>query len=75
MARELVELGHHVEVISGPPYPHLDDGVALTELPSLDLYRMPDPFRIPRLSEFKDRFDVPDAVTAAATFAEPLTLA
>ncbi len=74
MARELVELGHHVEVISGPPYPHLDDGVALTELPSLDLYRMPDPFRIPRLSEFKDRFDVLEyAVTAAATFAEPLT--
>ena len=74
MARELVELGHHVEVISGPPYPHLDDGVALTELPSLDLYRMPDPFRIPRLREFKDRFDVLEyAVTAAATFAEPLT--
>ena len=74
MARELVELGHQVEVISGPPYPHLDDGVALTELPSLDLYRMPDPFRIPRLSEFKDRFDVLEyAVTAAATFAEPLT--
>ena len=74
MAREVVELGHHVEVISGPPYPHLDDGVALTELPSLDLYRMPDPFRIPRLSEFKDRFDVLEyAVTAAATFAEPLT--
>lgn len=74
MARELVELGHHVEVISGPPYPHLDDGVALTKLPSLDLYRMPDPFRIPRLSEFKDRFDVLEyAVTAAATFAEPLT--
>ena len=74
MARELVELGHHVEVISGPPYPHLDDGVALTKLPSLDLYRMPDPFRIPRLREFKDRFDVLEyAVTAAATFAEPLT--
>tara|TARA_B100001758_G_scaffold156966_1_gene135251 strand:- start:974 stop:2245 length:1272 start_codon:yes stop_codon:yes gene_type:complete len=74
MARELVELGHQVEVISGPPYPHLDDGVALTKLPSLDLYRMPDPFRIPRLSEFKDRFDVLEyAVTAAATFAEPLT--
>ena len=35
---------------------------------------MPDPFRIPRLSEFKDRFDVLEyAVTAAATFAEPLT--
>jgi glycosyltransferase involved in cell wall biosynthesis len=35
---------------------------------------MPDPFRIPRLSEFKDRFDVLEyLVTSAATFAEPLT--
>ena len=74
MARELSTLGHSVEVISGPPYPHLDNGIRLTELPSLDLYRMPDPFRIPRLSEFKDRFDVLEYfITAAATFAEPLT--
>ena len=74
MARELVALGHDVEVISGPPYPHLDPGIRLTKLPSLDLYRTPDPFRIPRLSEFKDRFDVLEyLVTSAATFAEPLT--
>ncbi|MBM45932.1 MAG: glycosyl transferase family 1 [Acidimicrobiaceae bacterium] len=74
MARELVALGHEVEVISGPPYPHLDPEIRLTKLPSLDLYRMPDPFRIPRLSEFKDRFDVLEyLVTSAATFAEPLT--
>ena len=74
MARELVALGHDVEVISGPPYPHLDTGIRLTKLPSLDLYRMPDPFRSPRLSEFKDRFDVLEyLVTSAATFAEPLT--
>ena len=74
MARELVALGHDVEVISGPPYPHLDPGIRLTKLPSLDLYRMPDPFRIPRLTEFKDRFDVLEyLVTSAATFAEPLT--
>lgn len=74
MARELTELGHHVEVISGPPYPILDDGITLTKLPSLDLYRSPDPFRIPKLSEFKDRIDVIEyAVTTLATFAEPLT--
>ena len=73
MARELRDMGHHVEVFSGPPYPHLDDGIPLTELPSLDLYRMPDPFRIPRLIEFNDRIDVLEyLVTACATFAEPL---
>jgi glycosyltransferase involved in cell wall biosynthesis len=74
LARELHGLGHHVEVLSGPPYPHLDGGVPLVRLPSLDLYRMPDPFRIPKLREFGDLVDVLEyAVTAGATFAEPLT--
>ncbi len=74
LSRELVGLGHHVEVISGPPYPHLDPGIPLVELPSLDLYRMPDPFRIPRLDEFHSLIDVLEyGVTATATFAEPLT--
>ncbi|MGK2873394.1 MAG: glycosyltransferase family 4 protein [Alphaproteobacteria bacterium] len=37
-SRALVDLGHHVDVISGPPYPHLDPRVGLIKLPSLDLY-------------------------------------
>ncbi|MEM9036425.1 MAG: glycosyltransferase family 4 protein [Actinomycetota bacterium] len=73
LSRELVELGHTVEVLSGPPYPHLDPRVRLTELDSLDLYRMPDPFRIPRPREFRDWTHVLEfAVTGTATFAEPL---
>ena len=48
LSRELVNLGHSVEVFSGQPYPELDPGVELTKVPSLDLYREPDPFRIPR---------------------------
>ncbi|MGO4758991.1 glycosyltransferase, partial [Streptomyces sp. 2MCAF27] len=50
LSRELARLGHTVEVIGSQPYPVLDDqeGVTLTELPSLDLYRQPDPFRTPR---------------------------
>jgi hypothetical protein len=39
LSRELVRLGHDVEVFSGQPYPELDEGVRLTEVPSLDLYR------------------------------------
>ena len=40
LSRGLVELGHDVEVFSGPPYPEiLDPRVRLTEVPSLDLYR------------------------------------
>ncbi len=74
LSRELAELGHRVEVFSGQPYPELDDGVPLTKLPSLDLYREPDPFRMPRPSEFRDWIDVAEwATMCAAGFPEPLT--
>jgi glycosyltransferase involved in cell wall biosynthesis len=74
LSRELTELGHHVEVVSGQPYPELDDGVPLTRLPSLDLYREPDPFRTPRLSEFRDWMDVAEwATMCTAGFPEPMT--
>jgi glycosyltransferase involved in cell wall biosynthesis len=74
LSRELTGLGHRVEMFSGQPYPELDDGVALTPLPSLDLYREPDPFRTPRPSEFRDPIDVLEWVTmCTAGFPEPLT--
>jgi len=38
LSKALVEAGHCVDVISGPPYPHLDPRVTLIELPSLDLF-------------------------------------
>ena len=38
LSQALMQLGHEVTVISGPPYPHLVEGVSLVELPSLDLY-------------------------------------
>ncbi|MCB1847154.1 MAG: glycosyltransferase, partial [Halieaceae bacterium] len=38
LSKALVEAGHKVDVISGPPYPHLDPRVHLIELPSLDLF-------------------------------------
>ena len=74
LSRELVKLGHEVEVFSGQPYPELDEGVRLTEVPSLDLYREPDPFRVPRLKEFRDRVDVEEFLTMlTAGFPEPRT--
>lgn len=39
LSKALVEAGHSVDVISGPPYPHLDPRVRLIELPSLDLFQ------------------------------------
>jgi glycosyltransferase involved in cell wall biosynthesis len=74
LSRELVALGHDVEVFSGQPYPVLDPGVRLTEVPSLDLYREPDPFRTPRLGELRDRIDVLEVATMwTAGFPEPRT--
>ncbi|MGY1670425.1 glycosyltransferase family 4 protein [Geodermatophilus sp. SYSU D00710] len=74
LSRELTALGHSVEVLSGQPYPELDDGVPLTRVPSLDLYREPDPFRTPRPSEFRDWIDVAEwAAMCTAGFPEPLT--
>ena len=74
LSRELVALGHHVDVLSGPPYPVLDAGVRLVRVPSLDLYREPDPFRVPTLREFRDWIDVLEVGTMfAGGFPEPLT--
>ena len=39
LSKALVDAGHSVDVISGPPYPHLDPRVRLIELPSLDLFQ------------------------------------
>ncbi len=74
LSRELVRLGHTVEVFSGQPYPELDEGVTLTKVPSLDLYREPDPFRVPKLREFRDLVDVEEFATmCTAGFPEPKT--
>ncbi|ARZ70365.1 glycosyl transferase family 1 [Streptomyces albireticuli] len=74
LSRELARLGHSVEVIGAQPYPVLDEGVTLTELPSLDLYRQPDPFRMPKAGEYRDWVDALEVATmATGGFPEPLT--
>ena len=73
LTRELVALGHSVEVFSGQPWPSLDPGVGFTPVPGLDLYREPDPFRLPHPREVRD---LPAAVELGvmltAGFGEPL---
>ncbi|MET8975845.1 glycosyltransferase family 4 protein [Streptomyces sp. NPDC004539] len=81
LSRELARLGHRVEVIGSQPYPVLDEGVGeghggptLTELPSLDLYRSPDPFRTPKRDEYRDWIDALEVGTMwTGGFPEPLT--
>ena len=74
LSRELAALGHHVEVFSGQPYPELDDGVTLRQVPSLDLYRDDHPFRLPAPGEFHGPADVLELASMwSAAFPEPLT--
>ncbi|MFH8218720.1 glycosyltransferase family 4 protein [Streptomyces sp. NPDC018057] len=80
LSRELARLGHRVEVIGSQPYPVLDENedyagaLRLTELPSLDLYRQPDPFRTPGRGEYRDWIDALEVATMwTGGFPEPLT--
>jgi glycosyltransferase involved in cell wall biosynthesis len=74
LSRELVALGHTVEVFSGQPYPELDEGVTLTKVPSLDLYEPGNEFRNPHPREFRDLIDVQEWLTMrSGAFPEPLT--
>jgi len=72
LAKALVDLGHHVEVLGGQPYPILDERVPLIELPSLDIYNDHFPMRQPGIWELKNWKDVLE-VTAfiGGTFPEP----
>ena len=51
LSRALAELGHTVDVVSGPPYPELAEGIGLHKLPNLDLYNPEHLFRPARLSD------------------------
>ena len=73
LSRALVEMGHHVEVLGGQPYPNLDERVPLVELPSLDIYNEHFPMRMPGIWELRS---LPDFLEVGAfstgTFPEPL---
>ena len=73
LTKALVDLGHHVEVLSGQPYPIVDERVPLIELPSLDIYNDHFPMRMPAFWELKDRWDWAEVTAfSTGTFPEPL---
>ena len=73
LTRELVALGHSVTVFAGQPWPELEDGVGFVPLPGLDLYREPDPFRLPHPREVADLPAAAElAVMLTGGFGEPL---
>ena len=74
LSHALCDLGHRVEVISGPPELPLNPGVTLTRLKTLDLYNPEDLFRTPRLEELKDFINLIEWLDVSAMgYPEPLT--
>jgi glycosyltransferase involved in cell wall biosynthesis len=73
LSRGLAELGHEVEIFSGPPYPEeIDPRVNLTEVPSLDIYAR-EPIRAPRPRLSWSRHEWLEwAVSLTGSFPEPL---
>jgi glycosyltransferase involved in cell wall biosynthesis len=51
LSRALKELGHEVDVLSGPPYPELAEGVQLHKIPGLDLYNPDHLFKVRKIRE------------------------
>ncbi len=74
LTKALADLGHHVEVYGGQPYPVLDPRIALHKLPSLDIFNDNFPGRFPAYWELNNW---PNALEALyllrGTFGEPLT--
>ncbi len=74
LSKALRELGHNVDVVSGPPYPNLEDGVTLHRIPSLDLYNPENLFRVPTLRELTSPINLLEWLdVSSGGFPEPLT--
>jgi len=74
LTKALADLGHHVEVLGGQPYPLLDERVPLTRLPSLDIYNDHHPMRMPGWWELRDWIDAVEVgVFMSGSFPEPLS--
>ena len=73
LSAALTDLGHHVTVLGGPPYPELDPRVPLVKLGGLDIWAPPHPMRKPRAWELKDWIDVAEHLSfVTGNFSEPM---
>jgi glycosyltransferase involved in cell wall biosynthesis len=72
LTRELTELGHEVTLFAGQPYPVVDDPVSFEPVPSLDLYKRENPFRVPWPYEFRTVTDLQEfGLMCTAGYPEP----
>jgi glycosyltransferase involved in cell wall biosynthesis len=74
LSRALKGLGHRVEVVSGPPGPHLDENIPVFRPPCLDLYHPDNLFRIPTLKELSNPINLMEWIGVSTMgFPEPFT--
>ena len=74
LSRALKDLGHRVEVISGPPDPLLDADIPVHRPPCLDLYDPDHLFRIPTWKELTDPINLIEWLGVSTMgFPEPYT--
>jgi len=74
LSRALRDLGHVVDVISGPPDLGLAEGIRRIALPCLDLYNPADLFRLPSARELADPINLLEWIGVCTMgFPEPFT--
>ncbi len=74
LSKALADEGHRVDVISGPPYPQLDDNVRLIKMPSLDLYHPDHLFRPEKISDLANPMNMYEFLNVCTgSFPEPYT--
>ena len=74
LSRGLKDLGHGVQVVSGPPDPMLDSDIPLFKPSCLDLYNPENLFRTPSFRELRDPINLIEwAGVSTMGFPEPFT--
>lgn len=74
LSRALTDLGHHVEVVAGPPDPLLDKDVTLSMLDCLNLYDPENMFRVPTIKEFQNPINLMEWLSVSTMgYPEPFT--
>ena len=74
LSKSLSDLGHEVSVLSGPPYPELDDSINLVKIPSLGMFETTERLQKFSLGLFFRPLDLYEWLTVmTGGFPEPYT--
>lgn len=74
LSRALKDLGHHVDLLLGPPDQPSSNNINVIRLPGLDLYNPANPFRVPTVKELADPINIMEWLGVSTMgFPEPFT--